>query len=580
MPSLTSQFNWKIAGFAGQGIKNAGEMFSRLMCRWGWDIYDYTEFPSLIKGGHNTYQVLASTTKAYCQEYPVDLLVCLSKNGLEFHKAELNGNSLVMADFADEKIDPAQFDLPGRLVDVPFFGLAKESGSQQRLIGNTVAIAASAAAVGIGLEEVQRLIADTFAGKDSVIEINRKAAMAGYEFVRKLDLPKRDLVRQADPARISLSGAEAIGLGAIAGGLQFYCAYPMSPSTPILHYLAAKGDAVAMVVKQSEDEIGAVNVALGASFAGVRAMCGTAGGGFCLMTEALGYAGIAELPLVVVLAMRPGPAVGMPTWSSQADLYFAIYASQDEFPRVVLAPGDMQESFELTRRALELAEAFQTPVIILTEKNLTEGRGTFIPLDTSFTNKRFGFIDTPKADETGFFPRHYPTDSGLSFRTRPGQPNGAFISTSYEHDRYGLTSESETDRMEQMKKRFRKFEAMKKAILPQQQEMASGAKLGLISFGATKGVVAAARQALEAAGITSHWLHLSWLWPFPQPQVSKFITACDRLVVVENNFTGQLANLITQQTGNAKLERLNKFDGRPFYPHEIVNYVKEEYEIR
>lgn len=572
-----NSINWKIAGLAGQGIKNAGEMFSRLMCRHGFDVVDYTEFPSLIKGGHNTYQVLADKTQARSPVRQVDVLVCLSKNALVFHQDELTDETIILIDLKDERVDPTQTQTRGKLVDVPFFSLAKTAGSTQRLIGNTVAIAASAALLGLDFEELNQLIADTFAGKAEVIAVNQKAAGLGFDFVSKLDIPKQTLEKQAGTGRVSLSGAEAIGLGAIAGGLQFYCAYPMSPSTPVLHYLAEKAQKYPMVVKQGEDEIGVVNMTLGASFAGVRAMCGTSGGGFCYMTEALGFAGVAELPLVVMLAMRPGPALGMPTWTSQSDLYFAIYASHDEFPRFVLAPGDMEECFTLSKKSLELAEAFQTLVILLSDKDLNEGRGTINPKVVEFTNSRYGFIADPKPDSTGFFPRYFPTDSGISYRTVPGQSDGVYFCSSYDHDRYGLTNEDDKVRREQMEKRFRKFEAMKKVVPRQTEVRTPDAEVGLITFGSAKKPASVAVDSLNADGVKTSWLNLSWLWPFPKQQIEEFLSAHDQVVVVENNFTGQLANLITQETGNTKLLRFNKYDGRPFFPEEIVNEVKTKY---
>jgi 2-oxoglutarate ferredoxin oxidoreductase subunit alpha len=570
-----TDFNWKIAGYAGQGIKGAGEMFSKLMVRYGWDVVDYTEYPSLIKGGHNTYQVYCHQTKANSMVWPVDVLVCLNKNGLVFHKDELTQDSLIVVDLQTERVDPSSLDLPGQIVDVPFAKLAKDAGGSA-IVGNTAAMGAVVRLLGLELETLKGLIADTFAGKKpEITEINQKAAQLAYEYVDQLQVNKWELEKKEHDGRISLSGNEAVGLGAIAGGLQFYVAYPMSPSTSILHYLASQAEAAKIVVKHAEDEIGVANMALGASFAGVRTMVGTSGGGWTYMTEALGMSGVAELPLVMVEAQRPGPALGMPTWSSQADLLFVINASHDEFPRIVLAPGDPTEAFEAGRQALGLAETYQLPVIILSAKDLAEGRGTLKLDSTEFSHQRVGVVSDPQADETGFFPRYYPTDSGISYRTVPGTPGGNHIASSYEHDRYGFTTEDGAVRNEQMDKRFRKFETIKKAIPAQAEERVDGASIGLISWGTAKGPTLAAREILSSEGLKTSSLNLSWMWPFPVGQVSDFIAAHEKIIVIENNKTGQLAKLIAQETGKNELLRVNKYDGRPFWPHELAEAIKQ-----
>lgn len=570
-----SQFNWKVAGFAGEGIMTTGLMFSKTCARHGWHIFDYTEYPSLIRGGHNTYQVYANKTGAYAQKRKLDLLVALNRNALEFHKDELSNNSLVIYDQADDKVDIRQFNLPGQSFDLPMVRLAQQVGAQ-RLMANNVALGASIYLLGLKLEVLDSIISDIFSKKgNQVINLNIKAAKAGFDYAKENRKPLFAIEKLDSENLFTLTGNEAIGLGAIAGGLQLYVAYPMTPSSSILHFLAAKARQADFVVKHAEDEISSANMAVGASFAGVRVMVGTSGGGFCYMTEALSLSGVAELPLVVVEAMRPGPALGMPTWTAQADLQFILNAGHDEFPRFILAPGDGEEAFHLTRKALELAEKYQTLVVIISDKYLSESRHTIKLADSIFTNSRFGFAHDPQPDDSGFFPRYLETETGISPRTIPGTPAGAHVANSYEHDKYGFATEEQQTRKSQVDKRFRKFEEMKKEVPKQWYETQPEAKITLISFGSTKGVIRAARDELSKNGIPTNMLHLSWIWPFPKDQVISAIDQSENLVVVEGNSQGQLAKLIGQETGKILSHHLRRYDGRPFYAEDIVSYLKD-----
>jgi 2-oxoglutarate ferredoxin oxidoreductase subunit alpha len=570
----TEEFNWKVAGFAGEGIMTTGLLFSKTCARHGWQIFDYTEYPSLIRGGHNTYQVYANQNQAFAQKRNVDLLVALNRNALTFHKDELSNNSLVLYDQEDDNIDIGHYNLPGKSLNLPMVRLASDVGAQ-RLMANNVALGASIYLLGLDLNILDSVIADVFGKKgDKVVNLNVNAAKAGYDYASQNSQPLFKIEKRENQNLITLTGNEAIGLGAIAGGLQLYVAYPMTPASSILHFLAAKAKPGNFVVKHAEDEISSVNMALGASFAGVRTMVGTSGGGFCYMTEALGLSGVAELPLVIVEAMRPGPALGMPTWTAQADLQFVLNAGHDEFPRFVLTPGDGEEAFHLTRKALELSEKYQTLVLLVSDKYLSESRHTLKLSTLVFENQRFAFADNPQSDETGFFPRYLETENGISPRTVPGTPEGVHVANSYEHDQYGLGTEDPQTRKAQMDKRFRKLEEMKKEIPTPLYETQPGASLTLISFGSTKGVIRQAREKLMSQGVPTNMLHLSWIWPFPKDQVASVIDQSPRTVVVEGNREGQLAKLITQETGKALNYHLRRYDGRPFYVEDLIEYVK------
>jgi 2-oxoglutarate/2-oxoacid ferredoxin oxidoreductase subunit alpha len=571
---IPKSLNWKVGGPAGEGIMTTGLIFSKVCARHGLRIFDYTEYPSLITGGHNTYQVYAHPELATAAHRTLDVLIALDKSTLTLHPEELSAKSLVLYDSADDKISINEFKLPCPSFDLPMVKLAQEAGGS-RLMANNVALGASMYLFGLDLEILNEVVKDIFGGKgEEVVTKNQAAAKAGYDFIEK-NYAKQVLKIEKQPGKklLTMTGNEAVSTGAIAGGLQMYVAYPMTPASSILHILAAKAKAADIVVKHAEDEIGAINMALGASFAGARAMTGTSGGGFCYMTEALGLSGVAELPLVVVESMRPGPALGMPTWTAQGDIQFILSASQDEFPQFVFTPADAHEAFEMARLSLDLSEKYQTLAVLVVDKLISESRFTFELESMQFKNERHGFSSAPAADESGFFARYGKAEKGVGERSVPGQAGGTYISNSYEHDKYGFGTESGEVRIEQMDKRAEKFEAMKTEI-PKQFYEDGGGELTLVSFGSTRGVLQAAKALLEQEDIKVNLLNLSWIMPFPKKQVEE-VLGKGKFAVVEGNSTGQLGQIITMETGIKIENKLLKYDGRPFYPHEIVKFVKK-----
>ncbi|MDH5533413.1 MAG: 2-oxoacid:acceptor oxidoreductase subunit alpha [Candidatus Pacebacteria bacterium] len=571
---VPNTLNWKVGGPAGEGIMTTGLIFSKTIARHGIKVFDYTEYPSLITGGHNTYQVYASQNSATSQYQKLDVLIALDKPTLDLHHDEFYDNTLVIYDAQDDKINIEEHNLPVKNFNLPMVQLATESGGS-RLMANNVALGASMFLFGLDLEILNGVIQDVFGRKgEEIVTKNQNAAKAGYDFMKMhLGQPILTIDKVEDKNYLTMTGNEAISMGAIAGGLQLYTAYPMTPSSSVLHVLAEKAKTADIVVKHAEDEIGVINMALGASFAGVRSMVGTSGGGFCYMSEALGLSGVAEIPLVVLESMRPGPAAGMPTWTAQGDIQFIITASQDEFPRFVVAPADAQEAFELTRLAMDLSEKYQTLVIVVADKLLSESRHTMELESTQFNNTRVGFEENPQLDEVGFYPRYQDSESGIGKRTIPGQKDGYYLSNSYEHDKYGFASEEGRVRVEQVDKRAKKFELMKGEILPQYFED-NGGEMTLVSYGSTKGAVIAARELLEQQGIKVNIFNLTWIWPFPVEQVEKVLSMDVPFAVVEGNSTGQLGKIITMETGIKITNKLLKYDGRPFYPYEIVQFVR------
>jgi len=540
-----AKFNWQIAGAAGEGIKVSGLMMQKTALRAGWYTYGSTEYPSLIRGGHNTFSVVASDQPVNSGQVKIDILV-------------------------DLKTSQIILDQPLKL---PLAELANQSGNF--LTKNTVALGASCALIGLDLAIFKQMIAEAFAGKDQSITVqNHQAAQLGFDYAAKnftdkklkLIAPGRALKNQ-----IMICGNEALALGAVAGGMKFYCAYPMTPVTPILHYLAANAKKLNIIVNHAEDEIGVANMAIGAGFGGVRSMVATSGGGFSLMVEALGLAGVTETPLVIILGMRPGPASGMPTWSGQGDLLFAINAAQDEFPRIVLAPGDPTEAFTLAKAAQNLAEKYQLPVIILADKNLGEGYYTADQPPAGHTNQRYCLAKTGASPEP--FKRYQVTASGISPRPLPGRPGGIFLANSYEHDELGYATEDSRERVKQMDKRLKKLTtilASDDLIAPRIFGPAK-AKTTLVSWGSNKGAILDALPSLPNTNL----IHFAWLWPFPLAQFKALIAHQPRLITVEGNATGQLSKLIAQQTGTMIKDKILKYDGRQFYPEEIIEGLKK-----
>ncbi len=535
--------NWKIAGAAGEGIKVSGLILQKTAFRAGFYTYGSTEYPSLIRGGHNTYQVAISSEPIQSGRTRIDLLVDLK-------------NSTIAS-------------LP-----IPLADLAKQSGNL--LTKNTVSLGASCALLGLDLTILKSVITEAFAGKDqAIIDQNHQAAQLGFDYAAKNFADKKlklDTPKQPHQDKIMLCGNEALALGAVAGGMKFYCAYPMTPSTPILHYLAANAQKLNIVVNHAEDEIGVINMAIGAGFGGVRSMVATSGGGFSLMVEGLGLAGVTETPVVIILGMRPGPASGMPTWSGQGDLLFAINAAQDEFPRIVLAPGDSEEAFDLAAKAQNLAEKYQLPVIILSDKNMGEGYYTSQRPADKYKNRRYSLAPAGSESDQPFS-RYQVTESGISPRPLPGSTGGIHLANSYEHDELGYATEVSEERVKQMNKRLKKLETIVKAgdVIAPQVFGPKTAKTTLVSWGSNKGAIIDALAQLP----DTNYLHFSWMWPFPKEQFLGLVKNSPRLVAVEGNATAQLTKLIRQETGIEIKDKILKYDGRQFYPEEIIEKVQK-----
>jgi len=548
-----TSFNWKIAGAAGEGIKKAGLIFAKTCFKHGLSVHGYTEYPSLIRGGHNTFQIHASSEDIFSPSFKLDLLVGLHEKSSQLHQDEITDKTITLYD------------------NLPLAKLVKQAGGTPQM-KNMVALGASCFLLGLSLDKLNQTLAEIFAKKgQEIVQANHQVSQAGYDYAQKNFKAKAKQPIPLKPEgknKIFITGNQALSYGAIAGGMKLYAAYPMTPATSILHTLAAKAKPANIIVRHAEDEIGTANMAIGAGFAGVRSMVATSGGGFSLMTEALGLSGITETPLVIVNAMRPGPASGMPTWSSQGDLLYAIHASQDEFPRIVITPGDPQECFQLSKLAQNLAEKYQLPIIILTDKYLGESYFTIDKPQPKHQNQRYGLADTKNLANDQPFKRYQDTNTGVSPRSLPGQSGGVHLCNSYEHDELGYATELAEERTKQVNKRAKKTSQILKdpdfvnPILygPKNSQQT------LISWGSNKGIILEAIKELK----NTNFIHFPIVWPFPSHKFEQLTQNSKKLITLECNSTGQLNQLIQQQTCLKIENQILKYDGRPFFPEEIV----------
>jgi 2-oxoglutarate ferredoxin oxidoreductase subunit alpha len=557
-------FSLTIGGQAGQGIKAAGLMLAKIATRLGKNVYTYSEYPSLIKGGHNLTQVSISKEAVTAPRKTNEFWIALDQNTLNVHLSEFKDGCEIIFD-EEKKYDLTKINKNANLIPIPLGKLAKNASGSQ-IMSNTVAIGAVTALLGGDLQIFKDLLSDEFGRKgEETIRMNHLAAENGYNYAlghfvdkKKTVLTKENIVEQ----KMVANANDTVALGAIAAGLQFAAIYPMSPISNILHVLAAYQEKFGFIYKQPEDEIAAINMAIGASFAGARSMTATSGGGFSLMVEALGLAAMTETPLVIIDGMRPGPATGLPTWSGQGDLRFALHAHQGDFPRLVLAAGDSQEAFYLTMQAFNLADRYQTPVIVLVDKNICEHDQSMPIFDIGNYEISRGKFTTKK--EEGF-ERYRLSADGISLRSVPGSGN-FFIGNSYEHTTVGHDTEEIKDINEQMRKRMTKLvtcaaneNTSPKLYGPQDADVT------LVSWGSNKGSILQAIKDFPNV----NFLHITWMSPFPAEAVKTALEKAKHIVNIECNYSSSLGGLIRENTGIEITDNLLKYDGRPFFPEEI-----------
>ncbi len=556
----------KIGGEAGQGIQTVGQLLAMVCQKGGLYLMAINDFESRIRGGHSFFQIRISDRPVNAPSHKVNLLVALDKRTYDFHRDEIVSGGLVFMDKATGLTEAG-------VVSIPFDELAKEAGG--KITSNTVAAGACLAILGTPFDLFQKVLSEQFEPKGGdVLEKNIKAAELGYHAVRDIAFQWSFNWKPSETKRFLMEGSEAIAMGALAGDCRVGAFYPMSPATGIMTHLAAYTDRFPLVIEQAEDEIAAMNMVIGASFAGVRAMTATSGGGFSLMVEGLGLAAITETPVVIVNAQRPGPATGLPTRTAQADLHFVIRASQDEFPRFVFAPGSPEEAFEITARAFHVSEKYQVPAIILADQYLND---SLFLLDKPFSAPQFVqrfFVDDNDIEDISAYKRFALTSSGVSPRALPCMGKALVVVSSDEHSEDGHISETINDRIRMVDKRNAKLLNMLKEMKPPQGYY-EDSEMILVGWGSTKGAVKEAVALLRDEGVKIGSLHFTDLWPFPDNEVLKILEQKSKIFLVEQNSSAQLGQLIRQQTGIGFSGAILKYDGRPFYSFEILEGVRK-----
>ncbi len=607
---MHKRYSIKIAGASGQGVNVLGEVLSRAFKKAGYGTFGYREYPSLIKGGHATFQVDVSEDYINSPSKYTDLLVVLNRQSTNWHLDELKEGAIVLHDIDNPRIfnEEAKIFKEKRiqLIYIPSLGMIKDVSSNE-LHGNMATMGVVWNLLNLDKSILEESIRSQFKNKPEVIEKNIQCLAIGYEFAdfrapafktkitrwRDEDLitngekaelhlnlkPEAtfDLVPDANFSEsITLNGNLALSLGSINAGVRIYYSYPMTPSSSILSYLADMAAKTGMIVKQVEDEITAAAMAIGSNFMGTRALTGTSGGGFDLMTEHLSLAGMIEVPLVVILGQRPGPATGMPTWTAQADLMLAVFSGHGEFARVVIAPSDIEDYFYSIQEAFNISEKYQVPVIVLTDKFMAESTASVNNLDSTLIPVERYLVGDGDLEKLVSKDRYEITESGVSKRWLPGQNAADFNSNSDEHTEEGNVTEDALEAGVMIAKRLRKLETIQ-SELPVDQILSNNPdqivyECNIVSWGSTGAVVKDAMHVLESHGIKVSLLNLKHLWPLSPVVLSEFLMR-DNTILIEGNHNGQLAQLIKMQTGLDVASKLLKWNGRPFFVEDIADLI-------
>ncbi|WP_066252805.1 2-oxoacid:acceptor oxidoreductase subunit alpha [Neobacillus drentensis] len=576
---MINQLSWKVGGQQGEGIESTGEIFAIALNRLGYYLYGYRHFSSRIKGGHTNNKIRVSTTEVRSISDDLDILVAFDQETIDLNYKELHSKGVILADakFSPKKPE----DTEASLYAVPFTEIATELGTS--LMKNMVAIGATSAVLDLDINVFEVVVREIFGKKgDQVVAKNMDAIKAGFDKMKEnlsTGIKTMELEKADGKKRMFMIGNDAIALGAIAGGCRFMAAYPITPASEIMEYLIKKLPALGGAVIQTEDEIAACTMAIGANYGGVRSITASAGPGLSLKMEAIGLSGITETPLVIVDTQRGGPSTGLPTKQEQSDLMAMIYGTHGEIPKIVMAPSTVEEAFYDTAEAFNLAEEYQCPVIILSDLQLSLGKQTVEPLDYDKVEIRRGKLvaeEIPANENNAYFKRYEVTEDGVSPRVIPGMKNGIHHVTGVEHDEQGKPSESATNRIAQMDKRFRKVENIRFNTPVYKNAKHEDADVLFVGFNSTRGVIEEAMVRLENDGLKVNHAHIRLIHPFPTDEVLQLVRSAKKVVVVENNATGQLANIMKMNVGHAeKITKHLKYDGNPFLPHEVYTKCKE-----
>jgi len=578
---MNRTFAVSIGGAAGQGVATPGDIFAQIFARRGLHVNAYNAYQSIIRGGHTLLTIRTGLGEVTNFGDRIDLLIPLNQDSIDRHLHLMHPGSTVV--YNGDTINPKDRSEGVQLCALPVNDLSK--GSRSKVEQNTLALAASLSMMGVGFQPLEEVLTQQFKKKgDAVVAENLRIARAGYDYATANFKPFADPLPMTEARYAVLSGNVALAMGGAAAGVKFYCAYPMSPSTGVLHWMAAHARKAGIMVRQVEDEIGVINMAIGAAHAGVRAMCATSGGGFALMTEGLGMSAMIETPVVVIDVQRAGPSTGVPTKTEQGDLWQMLGAGFGDFPKIIAAPTDILDCFKLVPEMHNLADRFQCPAIILSDLLLSEGRASVDPKDLDFNveiDRGELITSADSANGQNGYKRYKITESGISPRAIPGVPGYVHTVATDEHDEDGvLISDEYTNphkRRAMMEKRQRKIAGISAAVLPPKLLGRPGADVTLVGWGSTKGVIREATEILNSQGVTTNQLQIRSLVPLHGDAITEILkTAGKRTIIVENNYSGQFARYLRSETSYVPDGYIRKYDGEPFMPHHIVQSVQEQ----
>ena len=554
-----------VGGAAGDGIASVGESLAKIFARNGLHVYAYNSYQSVIRGGHTWWQMRAGSEKVYTQPENCDLLIALNQDSIDQHALGVEKGGGILFNMDKLQVRPDQLVNGAQSMGLPMSKLAKLP-----IMQNTVATGAFMFLTDLPLESLEKALTERFAKKKpEVVQANMEAARAGYEYAKTHWKSLGLGLQLTKTQRLVMTGNQAIAVGALAANCKFYSGYPMTPASGIMHFLAPNGPKNGMVMKQCEDEIASMAMAVGAGQMGVRSMTATSGGGFALMTEAIGLAGMFETPVVVCSVQRGGPSTGLPTKTEQADLCQILGAGQGEYPRVILAPNTIEDAYHTTTECFNLAERYQCPVLLVSDLMLSEHTETVDSLDMNVRVDR-GEVISEWTDATPYL-RYKDVPSGSSPRLYPGAPNAMYVSSSDEHNERGeVISDVFTDpvmRKKMVEKRARKMDGARKELaklFPVKLEGPADADVTLVGWGSTYNLLQALKRRLEEEGTKANILMIKVIAPFLSDEVLAILNKCKRPIIIENNYTSQMSRLIRMETGFNIKDKILKYDGEPF----------------
>ena len=577
---MKQAFTVTIGGAAGQGVATPGDIFAKIFARRGLHVNTYNAYQSIIRGGHTFLTLRTGVDEVTNMGDRIDLLIPLNQDTMDRHLRLLGPGAAVI--YNSDAIKPGEAAGGVQLCPLPVSKLADIT--RNKVAQNTLAMGASLSMMGVGFQPLEEALTEQFKKKgDAMVAENVGVARAGYQYATDTFKPFANPLPMTDKRYAVLGGNMALAMGGAAAGVKFYCAYPMSPSTGVLHWMAAHARKAGIMVRQVEDEIGVVNMAIGAAHAGVRAMCATSGGGFALMSEGLGMSAMIETPVVVIDVMRAGPSTGVPTKTEQGDLWQMLGAAFGDYPRLIAAPTDILDCFTMIPEMFNLVDKFQCPGLVLGDLLLSEGRSTVNPEDLDFNVPidRGELITSANGNGAdGPYLRYKITKSGISPRAIPGVPGHTHTAGTDEHDENGvLISDEFTNpikRRAMMEKRMRKADGIEAAVQSPKLLGPSGASVTLIGWGSTKGVIQEAVEILNEQGVSANYLPIRWLVPLKGDAIVEILKPSRHTIIVENNYSGQFARYLRSETSFVPNGHVRKYDGEPFMPHHIVEAVKEQ----